>query len=144
MILILLAMPGWKSAFSNTLGYLFVCLPFLNVNDALVDLLDGDKGKSTKLIEKICSNKSLVINEITPVNFNVVVPALANKTTIVGISDATRKSLWKCIVIKDAIGDVIWYCLTLAFSVLVTYDSIIDMRCESSKDFLITKRNDKK
>jgi hypothetical protein len=139
IIVILLLMPGWKSVFSNTLGYLFVCLPFLSVNAALVDLLGGEKGQSTKLIEKICSNKSLVINEITPVNFDVIVPELANKKTFNGISDVTRKALWKCIVIKDAIGDFIWYALTLAFTVLVTYDSIMDMRCENSKGFINNK-----
>jgi|TARA_B110000483_G_scaffold158511_1_gene188094 hypothetical protein len=144
VILILLVMPGWKSAFSNTLGYLFVCLPFLNVNTALVELLGGEKGKSTKLIEKICSNKSLVINEITPVNFNVIVPELAGKESIDGLSVVTRKALWKCIVIKDAIGDFIWYALTLAFTVLVTYDSIMDMRCTHSKAFIKSKIDDYK
>jgi hypothetical protein len=139
VILILLVMPGWKSAFSNTLGYLFVCLPFLSVNSVLVELLGGEKGKSTKLIEKICSNKSLVINEITPVNFNVIVPELASKKSINDISDTIRKALWKCIVIKDAVGDFIWYALTLAFTVLVTYDSIMDMRCTHSNAFIRKK-----
>ena len=144
IIVILLLMPGWKSVFSNTLGYLFVCLPFLSVNSVLVDLLGGKKKSKEveerqQLIEKICSNKSLVINEITPVNFNVIVPELANKKTINGISDVTRKALWKCIVIKDSIGDFIWYALTLAFTVFVTYDSIMDMRCENSKGFINNK-----
>lgn len=141
IIVILLLMPGWKSVFSNTLGYLFVCLPFLNVNNALVDLLGKEEGN--EMLEKICSNKNLVINEITPVNFNVIVPKLAGEKNFQE-NEAAKKALWKCIVIKDIIGDFIWYGLTLAFTVLVTYDSIIDIRCVNGKDFLTKKIQDQK
>jgi len=59
-------------------------------------------------------------------------------------NEAAKKALWKCIVIKDIIGDFIWYGLTLAFTVLVTYDSIIDIRCVNGKDFLTKKIQDQK
>lgn len=137
VVMLLLGLPGWKSAFSNTFGYGFVNALF-NVSNSLVDLL---KGEGNELVRKICSNKSLVINEMTPSNFIEFVKKLPHKkdyTTQKTKSNNAYNNLWKCIVIKDIIAEFIWYILTLALVVSITYDSIIDIRCNMDKNQLKT------
>ena len=62
MIGILQAFPGWKAPFSNTIGY---ALSF-GVNSAFTKLL---KSKLPEIVRKIFDDKSLMINEITPENW---------------------------------------------------------------------------
>ena len=69
------AFPGWLSPFSNTFGYLFIsCLGLSRKFNALV----ADNGNA--LLTKICADHSLVINEMTPDNYEDFMKTLAKKS----------------------------------------------------------------
>jgi len=82
LVAVLVMFPGFKSAFSNVVGYFAISssannlLSELLVNsdlskaDASLDQATQDKlEQSAALIMKICGNKSLLINQINPENF---------------------------------------------------------------------------
>jgi hypothetical protein len=84
VIIVLVALPGFKSAFSDVIGYYYVSNP---ANDVLTTLLINqnvehemnnpgitDKQKETMqraadMIVKICGNSAILINQIVPYNF---------------------------------------------------------------------------
>ena len=61
LVILLKVFPNWLSPFSNTFGYLFTYIT--GVNDYLISILNLKTNKS--VIEKICEDKSLLINSIT-------------------------------------------------------------------------------
>lgn len=119
-------LPGWKAPFSNTIGYFFVYM--LGVDNAFSDLL---KSKGSKLIQKICDNKSIIINEITPLNFDIFL----NKMKSDGLLESNFKSkpsfntLWDYVVIKDSIAEFVWICLTGALVISMTYNALLEINC---------------
>lgn len=126
LMLLLMILPGWKAPFSNTIGYFFVYM--LGVNNAFTDLL---KSKGSKLIDKICNNKSIIINEITPFNFDMFL----NKMKTDGLLENNFKSkpafneLWNYVVIKDSISEFVWVCLTGALVISMTYNALLEINC---------------
>jgi len=84
VIIVLVALPGFKSAFSDVIGYYYVSS---SANDVLTTLLINqnvehemntpgitDKQKETMqraadMIVKICGNSAILINQIVPSNF---------------------------------------------------------------------------
>jgi hypothetical protein len=156
MIIILVIYPGFKSAFSDVIGYYWVAneannllvelLVQENVEDALAKgvpdsspvnnasqgtLVGGtQKGgddkqairEVTDLILKICGNTSILINQMTPRNF-IQYWSLLNplkkkelQTNKNGTESARatqiRDTLFKLVVTRDNIGEILWYIYT--------------------------------
>ena len=76
LLLILILMPGWKAPFSNTLGYLFVWLG--GVNGSFFKILKQDNNQN-KLLQMVYKDPSIMINEITPENFDLFIARMAGK-----------------------------------------------------------------
>ena len=76
LLLILMLMPGWKAPFSNTLGYLFVWLG--GVNGSFFKILKQDNNQN-KLLQMVYKDPSIMINEITPENFDLFIARMAGK-----------------------------------------------------------------
>ena len=76
LLLILIIMPGWKAPFSNTLGYLFVWLA--GVNGSFFKILKQDNNQN-KLLQMVYKDPSIMINEITPENFDLFIARMAGK-----------------------------------------------------------------
>lgn len=158
MIIILVIYPGFKSAFSDVIGYYWVAneannllvelLVQENVEDALAKGVPdstptnpppvnqgtivggtqkgGDDKQAirevTDLILKICGNTSILINQMTPRNF-IQYWSLLNplkkkelQTTKNGTeperATQIRDTLFKLVVTRDSIGEVLWYIYT--------------------------------
>ena len=140
MIVILILYPGFKSAFSDVIGYYWVAN---RANEILVQLLinedveaalpnaaptpntgGGQKGgnptkeqiqKAADLILKICGNTSILINQITPRNFTQYWSLLdpLKKPAYAGAGgDAIKIELFDLVVKKDNIGEMLWYIYT--------------------------------
>lgn len=128
LILLLNVFPGWRAPFSNTIGFLVVNV-FMGMNSTFNDLLETKKG--SKLLEKICTDKSLIINEMTHANYDVFLSNLA-KDNILKPKYATSeayKGLWKYIAIKNNIADFIWYMLTGMLVIFTTSNALLDIKC---------------
>ena len=109
LIVLLKVYPGWRAPFSNTLGFLMV--RFMGVNDALTDLLAT---KGSKLIHKICDDKSILVNERTQSNDKIYLETIAKDSLLVKVYTGlpAYKNLWTLIEVKNSFADFVWYILT--------------------------------
>ena len=123
---VLIIFPGFKSAFSNVIGYFCISS---SANQLLSDLLvntdvsdstnamtadeQSQMEKSATLIMKICGNKSLLINQLNPENFstmwNDLLKPLVKKSLSPDILKDKKEELLKLVVTKDNIGEACWY-----------------------------------
>ena len=76
LILILMLMTGWKAPFSNTIGYLVVWID--GVNNSFFKVLKQDNTQN-KLLQMVYKDPSIMINEITPENFDLFIARMNGK-----------------------------------------------------------------
>ena len=133
LVLVLTIYPGFKSAFSDVVGYYYVSssanklLTELLVNkDIEKKILDQDNMTPEKkeslesaadAIIKICGNTSILINQIVPKNFDeywsILKPLMKDKYQIDG-PEATKiqNDLFELVVTRDNVGESMWYIYT--------------------------------
>jgi hypothetical protein len=148
IIAILLVYPGFKSAFSDVIGYFFVST---QANRTLTELLMLDKDvenqinslstsenekkslqESANVILKICGNSSILINQIVPQNFNeywniltpLMKPQFRNNSSPETLK--LKKELFDVATTRDNIGEALWYIYT---GVLIT--SLVQLKIAS-------------
>lgn len=137
--------PGLKSVFSNVVGYFAVSsganslLTSLLINtdiESQINEISNDRNdkekiqfkKTTELILKICSDKSILINEMNPLNYDKMFESLKilfNPNVVNnGNIDDYKEKLRKLVYLKDDIGEFFWYLYTAVFLVsLVSYNT---------------------
>lgn len=137
LVSMLIIFPGFKSAFSNVIGYFCVSG---SANDVLTQLLinpdientmkqenitEEDKKKYQSIADsiiKICGNTSIIINQIVPENF---LESLATLSPLMkpeyqednSDSIQLKQKLLNTVLIRDNIGEALWYINT---AILVT------------------------
>lgn len=140
---VLSAFPGWLTPFSNTFGYLFASL--LGVNKVLDDILIPKYVKETtpdtlkaaaESLEHIYGNKSLLINEITLESFDSFWTKLSSAGLFKKNANDHKESLLNFIKIKNEVAEFVWYFLTGGLVTVVSYNTIINSTCKSSKEKL--------
>jgi hypothetical protein len=133
IILILTIYPGFKSAFSDVIGYFWVSS---SANKVITELLvdpnvqkkmnqDATSTPEQKeammtaadTIIKICGNTSVLINQIVPSNFqsywNILTPLLKPKyQTDNPDTEKIRNELFEIVVTRDNVGEAMWYIYT--------------------------------
>lgn len=144
LVLILTIYPGFKSAFSDVIGYYWVSTSANKIiNELLVDpniqkKIDTEESATPQQKEalqsaadaiiKICGNTSILINQIVPSNFNsywgILTPLMKQKyqTDSPETSDIKNK-LYELVVTRDNVGEALWYIYT---GVLLT--SIVQLK----------------
>ena len=144
LIIVLTLYPGFKTAFSDVIGYFYVSS---SANKVLTDLLvdkdlqatmnkdtisTPDQKKSMQdaadAIIKICGNTSILINQIVPTNFveywNILKPLMKpefQKDT--PESQEKKNKLFELVVTRDNVGEAMWFIYT---GILVT--SIVQLK----------------
>jgi hypothetical protein len=156
-IIILVIYPGFKSAFSDVIGYYWISnqandllielLVQQNIEDSLAkgttpaaastppaaskDTLVGDNNPSQKggndkqairevadLILKLCGNTSILINQMTPRNFepywSLLTPLKKPKyqNDNAAETQTIKKQLFDLTVTRDNVGETLWYVYT--------------------------------
>jgi hypothetical protein len=133
IIVILIVYPGFKSAFSDVIGYFYVAgaankvLTELLIDKDIQDKIDAD-GTSTKeqkknmqlaadAIIKICGNTSILINQIVPNNFaqywDILKPLMKTEyQTPSPVTDKKRTELFELVVTRDNVGEAMWFIYT--------------------------------
>lgn len=133
LILILTIYPGFKSAFSDVVGYFYVAGLANNIlTELLIDKdvqhkLDSDPSmtpekkeamqSASDAIIKICGNTSILINQIVPENFNeywkILTPLMKEKyQTDNPETLAKKKELFELVVTRDNVGESMWFMYT--------------------------------
>jgi hypothetical protein len=148
LLLVLMIYPGFKSAFSDVIGYFYVAS---SSNKVLTDLLidkdvqqrmDADQNMTPEkkqglenaadAIIKIMGNTSILINQIYPTNFNeywnLLKPLMKDKYQADGPeSDGMKKKLFDLVVSRDNVGEAMWYIYT---GILIT--SVVQLKIATS------------
>lgn len=141
--LVLSSFPGWLSPFSNTFGYLFASL--LGVNKVLDNILIPKFSKTStpdnmkaaaESLEHIYGNKSLLINEITLDSFEGFWSKLKDAGLFQPTADSHKDTLLNFIKMKNEVAEFVWYFLTGGLVTVVSYNTIINSGCKSSKEKL--------
>ena len=143
IIIVLIIYPGFKSAFSDVIGYFYISssatqiITELLINRDVEKKLTGNETKEEKealedaadAIVKICGNTSILINQIVPENFldywKILKPLMKDKykdDTSPETSEL-RKQFFELVVTRDTIGESLWYVYT---GILIT--SIIQLK----------------
>jgi hypothetical protein len=133
VILILTIYPGFKSAFSDVVGYFWISTSANKIiTELLVDpdiqkKIDSDNTSTPEQKEamqsaadaiiKICGNTSVLINQIVPTNFNsywsILTPLMKDKYKQPGAeTDKMKNELFELVVSRDNVGESMWYMYT--------------------------------
>jgi len=153
LVLVLTIYPGFKSAFSDVIGYYYVSS---SANKVLTDLLI-DKNIQSKLdsdatmsadkkvamqsaadaIIKICGNTSILINQIVPDNFNnywnILKPLMKEQYQSDGpAADSMKSKLFELVVTRDDVGEAMWYMYTGILLTSIVQLKISTKGCASS------------
>jgi len=143
---ILIVFPGFKSAFSNVIGYFAVSgqanalLTELLVNADISKAIDvesaGDTKKQLELqsaadaIIKLCGNMSILINQIVPDNFEQYWGMLTPLMKPAYPTDIKMKQkLLDLVIMRDNIGEALWYIYTAILITSITQYQIVSRGC---------------
>jgi len=133
LIIVLTMYPGFKTAFSDVIGYFYVSssankvLTELLVDKDLQETMDKDTTSTPEqkkslqdaadTIIKICGNTSILINQIVPSNFveywNILKPLMKTEfQKDTPESHAKQKQLFELVVTRDNVGEAMWFIYT--------------------------------
>jgi hypothetical protein len=142
----LIIFPGWRAPFSNTFGYAMASVAGvkkLMMNDILEDE-NVLKSKNVKDLldvrEDIYTDPGLLINEITPDNFDkfwTKMKPIFRKT-----ADEHKNALLKLVHLKEVVADFIWFVLGGAFTISVSYSNISSVPCQQTAEQMEEKHQD--
>jgi len=140
LVLILMIYPGFKSAFSDIIGYYYVSssankvFTELFMNKDIIDKLmieTPEKNKALRnasdFINKICENSCILINQMAPSNFaqywDILKPLMKKKyQTANPETENLQNELFQLVMTKDNIGEAMWYIYTgLLVSLIVQF-----------------------
>ena len=159
MVAILIIFPGFKSAFSDVIGYAVVAgkaktilnsiLVNTDVNSAIEGANETDKSELTKTADalmKICGNKGILINQMNPENFidiwNMLKPLMKKDTELsMGEKDEFRDQLLGLVVLKDNIGEGLWYIYTAILISSIVYYNLATKGCIKDVDQIKAERD---
>uniref|UniRef100_A0A6C0B1J7 Uncharacterized protein n=1 Tax=viral metagenome TaxID=1070528 RepID=A0A6C0B1J7_9ZZZZ len=148
VIIVLIMFPGFKSAFSNVIGYFAVSnsanntLTTLLMNTDLTKTIDestsGDEEQNKNLksaaeaIIKLCGNMSILINQIVPGNFteywSMLTPLMKPEYQKDG-DTMLKQQLLDIVVLRDNIGEAMWYVYTAILLISITQYNIMKRGC---------------
>jgi hypothetical protein len=156
MLTVLIIFPGFKSAFSDVIGYYVVAG---GANDIFASILMGtdlnemientqDINEKSKLshaaeaIVKICGNKSILINQINPDNFLNIWETLKPLMTPGSFENQEiKQQLLDLVVLKDNIGEAFWYVYTAILISSIVYYNLATRGCVKSVEQIKTEHD---
>lgn len=128
LMVILNFFPSFLIPFSNTIGYFLVDF-FGDLNGLFSKILKNDDKKTIPLIDQICNDKSLLLNEITSTNFSKFMDSL-KKGNLVYEEWEHHAKLYNLVVIKEMISKIVWLLLTGILIIQTSYNAIMNIDCD--------------
>jgi len=153
MIGLLIIYPGLKSAFSDVIGYFCVAgksnellssiLVDVNIDESIEKATDiSDKNgmkKTAEAILKLCGNKSILINQMTPDNFlsvwDIIKPLMKKGGDIPDLN-LKQEELLQLVVLRDNIGEAMWYIYTAILLTSIVSFNLATRGCTKTIDDL--------
>jgi hypothetical protein len=136
VVALLTFLPGFKSPFSNTFGYMAIAIRAKQAMNKVI--IDEDDNKNS-LLKDIYQDKSSFINLLTPTKegFDDVLEKIAgNGNMLKSDWESNKGELWNLVVIKDYIGQFCWLVLGMALTVSTTFNSILGIEnCSNDADY---------
>jgi hypothetical protein len=155
LIVVLTIYPGFKTAFSDVVGYFYVSnsanrvLTELLIDKDIQDKMNKDTVSTPEqkqamqevadTIIKICGNTSILINQIVPSNFidywSILRPLMKeiyqtdNPTTL-----EKQKEFFELVVTRDNVGEAMWFIYTGFLVVSIVQLKISTRGCLSSPE----------
>lgn len=125
IVFLLEMFPGWKSPFSNTFGYLVVVL--MGINGIFLEMMP--KGSSNKMIEAIYNDKSILINEFTPSNFQDLYEKNLREGIFTSDAKKYKTQFLNMVRLKDYVAEFVWYVLAGGLIIAISYNSMSGAKC---------------
>ena len=153
IIMVLTLFPGFKSAFSNVVGYFVVSgsankiLTTLLIQPELEDKFEnlsqeGQQGQKSvensmrllaDALTKLCGNMSIMINQMVPDNFDdywiLLKPLMKKEYQNEANTDEIKQELLDLVVKRDNIGEGFWYGWTAILLTSVVQYNISSRAC---------------
>lgn len=125
--------PGWKSPFSNTFGYLAARAG--GIKDAFNAILTSKI--SNKALQAIYEDNSLMINEITPENFEDFWSKMQTSGMLSSsVTEESKERLLKLVRMKDIVAEFVWYLLAGVLISTITFSYISNSKCKRSAEYM--------
>ena len=144
LVCVLIMFPAFKNAFSDVIGYFVVSGTANSIFSSILigtdinKLIDStnDSVKKSELtyaaeaIMKICGNKSIMINQMNPENFMSIWDTLKPLMIQGAYEDIGKKqALLDIVVLKDNIGEGLWYTYTAILISSIVYYNLATRGC---------------
>jgi hypothetical protein len=137
LIILLKSFPGWKAPFSNTIGYLFISGSAAKIIPEIFKgkMTGNNSGAAAQALEFIYDDQSMLINEITPTNFDSFWAKMEGSDLIQKKAQLSeyKQKLRKLVQLKDTIATAIWYLMTGFLVTSFSYHNMVSAKCERSK-----------
>ena len=150
ILIILTINPGFKSAFSDIVGYFVVAgsaTELLNkilidpkISNSIDNSTETDVNKKNDLkmtaqsVLKLVSNNSILINQITPANFmeswTKLKPLMKDESTF--NNQTYQRELLNISIMRDNIGEAMWYLYTAVVIISVVAYKLSSSACEEN------------
>jgi hypothetical protein len=157
MLIVLIMYPNFKGSFADIVGYFFVSnkaneiLSQILMSDAVTQTaingisdmpIKTDIMRASESITKMLGNKAIIINQITPLNFidmwNNVLKHLMKPTVFE--NEVLKTGLLDVAVLRDNIGESMWYIYTGILIISYTSFKITSATCPPDINNLIKKK----
>jgi hypothetical protein len=147
MMAVLIIFPGFKSAFSDVLGYFAISGGAADLFTKIMkntDIIGENQAPDPKLtaaleaVDKILDNNSILINKITPDNFiemwHTLTPLMKDDVAanVNQMGDQYKSDLLALVVKKDNIGEAFWYIYTAILISSIVYYNLASRGCVKS------------
>ena len=153
MLAVLLIFPGFKGAFSDVIGYYVVAGRANNILSSVLKTTDFDEvikntsspdekeklSKTADALTKILGNKGILINQMNPENFldiwKMLLPLMKPDAEL-SADDKTKfqQDLLNIVVLKDNIGEGLWYIYTAILISSIVYYNLATKGCVKDVD----------
>lgn len=125
--------PGWKSPFSNTFGYLAAKVG--GIKDAFNAILPSKINNNA--LQAIYEDSSLMINEITPANFDDFWSKMQTSGMLLAkVTPEAKNRLYKLVRMKDIVAEFVWYLLAGVLISSITFSYISNSKCKRSAEYM--------
>jgi hypothetical protein len=153
LVVVLTIYPGFKSAFSDVIGYFYVSssanklITELLVNQEIEQKMTEDPNMTPEkkqalesaadVIIKICGNTSILINQMVPDNFDqywsILTPLMKDKyKTDSPEAEKMKNDLFEIVLTRDNVGEAMWYIYTGLLLISIVQLKISTRGCVSN------------
>jgi hypothetical protein len=147
MIAVLIIFPGFKSAFSDVIGYFAISgsasdllskvLIDTNINALIEKETDSQRKQeltsAAEALMKICGNNSILINQMYPDNFiniwDKLKPLMRDKVYADNSPENLKQQLLDLVVQRENIGEALWYIYTAILVSSIVYYNLDTRGC---------------